>query len=159
MGAFSLKRYRFNSKELDSETGYYYYGARYYMPYTARWISPDPIGLLDGLNIYQFALNNPLINVDRNGMQSTNVSDINPSEAEMIAGMSHPDLHSVPSNLEESYKVSDPDLHSQQIMSESPDQTNEPQKTLCTKTSNPKRKFRMVGQRWKKLSRRCSRSS
>ncbi|MDH5231851.1 MAG: RHS repeat-associated core domain-containing protein [Gammaproteobacteria bacterium] len=35
--------YLFTSKELDSETGYYYFGARYYDPRVSTWISPDPI--------------------------------------------------------------------------------------------------------------------
>jgi len=34
--------YLFTSKELDSETGYYYFGARYYDPRVSTWISPDP---------------------------------------------------------------------------------------------------------------------
>ena len=34
--------YRFTSKELDSETGLYYYGARYLDPATSRWMSADP---------------------------------------------------------------------------------------------------------------------
>ena len=32
----------FNSKELDEETGLYYYGARYYDPKTSLWLSTDP---------------------------------------------------------------------------------------------------------------------
>jgi RHS repeat-associated protein len=34
--------YRFTGKELDEETGLYYYGARYFNPRTSRWISADP---------------------------------------------------------------------------------------------------------------------
>jgi RHS repeat-associated protein len=34
--------YRFTGKELDPETGLYYYGARYLDPKTSRWISGDP---------------------------------------------------------------------------------------------------------------------
>ena len=34
--------YRYTSKELDTETGLYYFGARYLDPQTSRWISPDP---------------------------------------------------------------------------------------------------------------------
>ncbi|MCQ2217743.1 MAG: hypothetical protein MJZ33_04560 [Paludibacteraceae bacterium] len=33
----------FNSKELDEETGLYYYGARYLNPTEARWMSVDPM--------------------------------------------------------------------------------------------------------------------
>ena len=35
--------YRYTSKELDEETGLYYYGARYYDPRTSVWQSADPI--------------------------------------------------------------------------------------------------------------------
>ena len=35
--------YLFNAKELDEETGMYYYGARYYDPRVSLWISADPI--------------------------------------------------------------------------------------------------------------------
>ena len=34
--------YKFTSKELDEETGLYYYGARYYDAKLSRWISADP---------------------------------------------------------------------------------------------------------------------
>ncbi len=34
--------YKFTGKELDAETGLYYYGARYLNPKTSRWVSPDP---------------------------------------------------------------------------------------------------------------------
>jgi RHS repeat-associated protein len=34
--------FRFTGKELDQETGLYYYGARYLDPKTSRWISADP---------------------------------------------------------------------------------------------------------------------
>lgn len=35
--------YKFTGKELDPETGLYYFGARYYEPVISRWISADPI--------------------------------------------------------------------------------------------------------------------
>lgn len=35
--------YQYTAKELDQETGLYYYGARYYDPRTSVWQSPDPI--------------------------------------------------------------------------------------------------------------------
>ena len=39
----SLRRYRFNGKERDEESGLYYFGARYYAPWWGRWISTDPV--------------------------------------------------------------------------------------------------------------------
>ena len=35
--------YLFNGKELDEETGLYYYGARYYNPRESVWLSADPL--------------------------------------------------------------------------------------------------------------------
>jgi RHS repeat-associated protein len=35
--------YLFNAKELDEETGFYYYGARYYDPRTSVWLGCDPM--------------------------------------------------------------------------------------------------------------------
>jgi len=35
--------YKFNAKELDTETGMYYYGARYYTPEVSIWLSVDPL--------------------------------------------------------------------------------------------------------------------
>ena len=34
--------YKFTGKEMDEETGYTYFGGRYYEPKTSRWISTDP---------------------------------------------------------------------------------------------------------------------
>ena len=36
------KRYRYTGKERDEENGFYYHGARYFAPWLARWMSPDP---------------------------------------------------------------------------------------------------------------------
>ncbi|HAQ65837.1 MAG TPA: hypothetical protein DCR43_08310, partial [Bacteroidales bacterium] len=35
--------YKFNGKELDAESGLYYYGARYYDPRSSVWLSVDPL--------------------------------------------------------------------------------------------------------------------
>jgi RHS repeat-associated protein len=36
------QRFLFSGKELDEETGLYYFGARYYDPVRVRWASVDP---------------------------------------------------------------------------------------------------------------------
>ncbi len=69
-GCFSRKRYRFNSKERDEESGFYYYGMRYYSPWLARWVSCDPAGMIDGINIYSYVRGNPIGLIDNTGMQS-----------------------------------------------------------------------------------------
>jgi RHS repeat-associated protein len=62
-----LKQYRYSGKEQDSVTGFYYYGFRYYAPWLCRWLSPDPAGTVDGLNLYGFVRNVPVTNIDLAG--------------------------------------------------------------------------------------------
>jgi insecticidal toxin complex protein TccC len=49
------------------DSGLYYYGARYYAPWLQRWVSADPAGDVDGLNLYGFVGGNPMRYVDTNG--------------------------------------------------------------------------------------------
>jgi len=56
----SLKRYRYTGKERDDETGLAYHGARYYAPWLLRWASADPLGIVDGPNLYAYARGNPV---------------------------------------------------------------------------------------------------
>jgi len=67
-GTETPKRYRFTGKERDTETGLYYHGARYYAPWLGRWTSCDPAGLVDSMNLYQYALCNPVRFADSSGM-------------------------------------------------------------------------------------------
>lgn len=63
--------YKFTGKELDNETGLYYFGARYYDAAQGRFITPDTIvqspGDPQSLNRYAYAGNNPLAFVDPTG--------------------------------------------------------------------------------------------
>ncbi|QGA48276.1 RHS repeat-associated core domain-containing protein [Pseudomonas brassicacearum] len=58
---------RYSGKERDA-SGLYYYGQRYYAPWLQRWISPDPAGAVDGLNLYCMVGNNPMRYVDHQGL-------------------------------------------------------------------------------------------
>lgn len=69
-GSFARKRYRFTGKERDEESGLSYHGARYYSPTHGRWISPDPAGPTDGLNLYVYARNSPVNYSDPTGRQA-----------------------------------------------------------------------------------------
>ncbi len=59
---------RFPGQYFDKETNLHYNYFRYYEPETGRYVSPDPIGLTGGINIYGYAKQNPLSFVDQNGL-------------------------------------------------------------------------------------------
>ena len=80
--------FRFTGKELDEETGLYYYGARYLDPKYSRWLSGDPAlgeyipssgvdpsklagmgGVYNTINlhVYHYAGNNPIKYIDPTG--------------------------------------------------------------------------------------------
>ncbi|KAI9845919.1 MAG: hypothetical protein M1837_004455 [Sclerophora amabilis] len=61
------KKYRYAGYERDKETGLSYCQARYYAPWLGRWISPDPIGTADGLNLYCYVGNDPVNFIDSTG--------------------------------------------------------------------------------------------
>jgi RHS repeat-associated protein len=92
--------FRFTGKELDPETGLYYFGARYLDPKTSRWMSGDPAmgeyipgapvndevrkqnqnlpgqgGVYNyvNLHVYHYAGNNPVRYVDPNGRENRHV--------------------------------------------------------------------------------------
>jgi RHS repeat-associated protein len=91
--------FRFTGKELDQETGLYYFGARYLDARTSRWISTDPalerylpeapmseearkrnrslpgeggVFNLVNLSIFHYAMNNPLAYKDPTGVAGQN---------------------------------------------------------------------------------------
>ena len=60
--------YLFNSKELDEETGFYYYGARYLNPTNGVWLSVDPLWeKYVGMSPYNYCAGNPVKLVDPDG--------------------------------------------------------------------------------------------
>jgi len=77
----NLKKY--NGKELFSEMnlGHYAYGKRFFDPVLGRFVCTDPISdQFPSLSTYNYASNNPILNIDLHGLQGVNVV------AEKIAG-------------------------------------------------------------------------
>ncbi len=65
-GSEDLAGLKYNVKEFD-ESGFYYYGARYYDPETGRFISPDNVNTFP--SPYVYVRNNPLRYVDPTGQE------------------------------------------------------------------------------------------
>ena len=60
--------YMFNAKEMDDNTGLYYYGARYYDPRISVWHGVDPLAdQFPGYSPYNYTLNNPIRLIDPDG--------------------------------------------------------------------------------------------
>ncbi len=79
-------RYKFNGKELDEETGLYYYGARYYDPRTSIWLSVDPLAEdYPNWNPYNYTMQNPINLIDPTGMSSEDNDWRRGSNGELIA--------------------------------------------------------------------------
>ncbi|KAK1958811.1 SpvB-domain-containing protein, partial [Colletotrichum sublineola] len=66
-GIEAPSRYRFATYLRDHETGLHYCQARYYCPWLGRWMSPDPLDTIDGLNLYCYVANDPVNWVDPTG--------------------------------------------------------------------------------------------
>lgn len=96
--------FKFNGKELDTETGLYYYGARYYDPRISNWLSVDPIALwqpvqevehyIEGqhnggyfnpknMSVYGYTYQNPIVYIDPNGKQVNVTLPENPANMDM----------------------------------------------------------------------------
>ena len=93
-GSFKFKRYRYNGKEKDEESGLYEYGQRYYAPWLCRFVSVDPIAEdYPHLSSYNYASNRPVTSIDLEGLQTPdepstnqqkNNKTSNPKEARSI---------------------------------------------------------------------------
>jgi len=62
--------YRFAGERFDSETGLYYYRARYYSSALGRFLQTDPVGYSVDLNLYAYVGNDPTDKTDPQGLES-----------------------------------------------------------------------------------------
>ncbi|MBI4846533.1 MAG: tetratricopeptide repeat protein [Candidatus Omnitrophica bacterium] len=57
---FLTNAYSYKTKEYSANTGLVYFGARYYDSLTGRFITADPLGMVDGTNVYLYCGNDPI---------------------------------------------------------------------------------------------------
>ena len=69
-----VSNFRFPGQYYDSETGLHYNYHRYYDPQTGRYLTPDPIGLIGGINPFAYADNNPINGADVAGLAPLDAS-------------------------------------------------------------------------------------
>jgi RHS repeat-associated protein len=60
--------FQYTGREMDAETGLYYYRARYYDPASGRFLSEDPVRFSAGVNFYDYVYNNPVRYADPMGL-------------------------------------------------------------------------------------------
>jgi RHS repeat-associated protein len=71
----AVTRYQFTGREFDAGTGLQYNRARWYDSAVGRWISEDPLGYEDGVNLYVYCGNDPIGAVDPQGtVQATQLT-------------------------------------------------------------------------------------
>ena len=64
-------RYLFTGRELDPESGLYYYRARHYSPSFGRFLQRDPMGAFGSdVNLHEYARGNSIIRIDPLGLTS-----------------------------------------------------------------------------------------
>jgi RHS repeat-associated protein len=70
--------FRFSGQYFDQETALHYNYHRYYHPRYGSYITPDPIGLDAGINLFQYVQNNPVRFIDLDGLRHLEWMDLDP---------------------------------------------------------------------------------
>ena len=67
--SFTASPYAFTARERDSEIGVQLNSNRYYFPSVGRFLQEDPIGIPGGVNLFLYAINQPLKYTDPTGLR------------------------------------------------------------------------------------------
>lgn len=80
------RTHSYTASEFDSESGLYYYRARYYDPSSGRFLSEDPIQFGAGPNFYLYVGNNPINRFDPLGLDWVkNLSDFSSGAGSVLS--------------------------------------------------------------------------
>ena len=67
-GDLTENQYTFTGRQLDPESGLYHFHFRQYDAQAGVWTTPDPTGVLGGVNLYGYVQNNPVNKIDLLGL-------------------------------------------------------------------------------------------
>ena len=87
--------FRYSTKYFDPETGFYYYGYRYYSPELMRWITRDPIGEEGGVNLYAMCGNNSVAQFDVFGLYELTIISDDTVESDALMWYLHSNVGNV----------------------------------------------------------------
>jgi RHS repeat-associated protein len=105
----SLKRYRYAGKERDEETGLYYYGARYYAAWLARFVSVDPLkDEYPFYTPYQYAGNKPVNSIDLDGLEENpKTSTGGQGKKQQVKAYTNPEIKKFDASIDKNQKKLD----------------------------------------------------
>ncbi|ERT11035.1 hypothetical protein O185_21625 [Photorhabdus temperata J3] len=90
----NYKIVRYSGKERDA-TGLYYYGFRYYQCWVGRWLSSDPDGPADGVNLYRMVRNNPATLHDIDGRAPAPLAKVDAALTAFISTTRNEDIKAI----------------------------------------------------------------
>jgi RHS repeat-associated protein len=128
--------YLFNAKELDEETGLYYYGARYYDPRISIFISADPMQeKYPFISTYAYTFQNPIKFIDPTGMgvESGGTKDCNDENGESYDFSSIPFIGSYLQQFRDFFTI-DIDMSSSESIEMTFQELDEKEKVVDTVT-------------------------
>lgn len=80
----NLNPIRYSTQYYEQNIGLNSYLNRHYYPRLQKWISKDPLGIYEGVNLYLFLNNIPTSQIDYNGLSSETLPTCNPRWKEKI---------------------------------------------------------------------------
>jgi RHS repeat-associated protein len=82
-----VQPYTFTSRELDGESGLYYFRVRYYDSISGRFVTEDPKGFAASVNFYGYVDGNPVSRVDPYGLDAlTDLSNFSAGAGDFLSG-------------------------------------------------------------------------
>ena len=82
---------RYTGHDWDETAEMFYAPYRFYSPKSARWLTRDPLGMIDGPNVYTYVRGNPVKYSDPSGGQAQVISDL-PGWLTQVEGLRTRDL-------------------------------------------------------------------